>query len=171
MTFVTFAVEVRASRIDWLIVGGRDIFGSRLNLVFDVFSDVPVPARERLVERFDGCFVIFGFLKLYKKIQDGLIYLPRGWGAIFWLSTSFDILLALTALLSSLIILARGFERLSNLAETRLLSTFGFGTVFGGGIFFFSASLLSSPRALLRCKSIARVILMWGFAPFARTLS
>ena len=83
VTFVTFAVEVRASRIDWLIVGGRDIFGSRLNLVFDVFSDVPVPARERLVDRFDGCFVIFGFLKLYKKAQDGLIYLPRGCGAIF----------------------------------------------------------------------------------------
>ena len=62
--FYTFAVEVLPSRIDWLIVGGLDIFGSRLNLLFAGFSDVPVPARERLVERFEGCFVIFGFLDM-----------------------------------------------------------------------------------------------------------
>ena len=70
--------------MDWLIVGGRDIFGSRLILGFDIFSDVPVPARVRLVDRFvpavDPCFVIFGFLNSQFKKDDRQIYtnLPRG---------------------------------------------------------------------------------------------
>ena len=62
----TFEAAERPSLMDWLIVGGRDIFGSRLILGFAIFSDVPVPARVRLVDRLapvvDPCFVIFGFL-------------------------------------------------------------------------------------------------------------